>query len=283
MNNPLIYTDPSGYVTKDALWAIWDLMGPRGGYWNGSMDKPHDFTESEARDALGGLGNNNGEWQQRGWSLNISGGGFNTGSHILGAKDIPRIWEKVHLSIKSNNDWFWVSDWSPPNLNITGLWGNSSSSAGFGGPKNSSPGGSGGPTNFGSNGLTIPEVVMHYNYGRRKPVDVPLNTVDLSKVKVSDFPVTRILNVDLGNKYRTNWTDAIVHGTITLELIPHTNLVTIHLDSDTMFNFDMKSWETETVRNLKTIALQLFVKRRVSYRHGGDFNINYIGEATIDW
>ena len=136
---------------------------------------------------------------------------------------------------------------------------------------------------IGSDGLSIREAVWHYNYGGKKPVDVPLNTIDFSKLKVSDFPSSGTMDVNLGNKYRTNWTDAIVHGTIALDLIPGTNQVRINPNSDTMFDFDMKNWNTHAIRNLETIILKLFIWAPISVITGGAYNINYTGTATIDW
>lgn len=110
-----------------------------------------------------------------------------------------------------------------------------------------------------------------------------LAAIDFSKVKVSDFK-GRFLVVNLGGKYKRNWNDAIVYGTITLELIPETNLVKIHADSDTMFDFDMKSWDTQTPRNIKTKALQMcFWSPASLIMGGGNFNINYTDYASINW
>lgn len=77
---------------------------------------------------MGGKVNNNGNWQQRGWSINQTEGGFSTGTEVLNGNEINLRWEKIHHSIKLNNDWFWVTNWSLQNYDVTGLWGNSNSS-----------------------------------------------------------------------------------------------------------------------------------------------------------
>ena len=136
------------------------------------------------------------------------------------------------------------------------------------------------------NGMTITEAVDHARYGGGTDVYMPLSAVDLSKVKVSDFKGPT-LNVNLGGKYKTNWNDHIVHGTITLELVKD-NIVQI--SGDTRFNFEVGAanghpWVGQGHqfwRNVATLGLEWYVNNGQLFGYK-PYNINYTGTATISY
>ena len=117
---------------------------------------------------------------------------------------------------------------------------------------------------------------------------MPLSAVDLSKVKVSDFKGPT-LNVNLGGKYKTNWDDHIVHGTITLELVKD-NIVQIAPGSKTDFNFEVGAasghpWfgtNGQFGRNVATMMLEWYVSDNHVFGYK-PYNINYLGTSTISY
>jgi len=118
-----------------------------------------------------------------------------------------------------------------------------------------------------SGGLTLSEAKAHYQFGRGIPVHVSLSCIDLSKVSMSDFNERGLATIRLDTKHFSSTNDALVHGTITLQLIPGTNQAKIALNSGRdypqltghpagMYNFEMQSWGSAInwVRNPATFV-----------------------------
>ncbi len=106
------------------------------------------------------------------------------------------------------------------------------------------------------------DAMNHYQNGEGTRVDVQLNSLDLSKVRLSDFvnnrAIVRLSFPALLGGHFSNLNDAMVHGTITLELIPGTNYARVAPNSAFndepvgMYDFDMHSWSDSAGRNIAT-------------------------------
>lgn len=136
MNNPLLYTDPSGYNAQLYVDAIVNYLRKRGldswstsdGFHN-AIDLPHMQMERGSGGAgvsMGGYGYSSyrGAWS---WVIGVTKG-----------KE-KKFWGYDKSRRRETKEW--VSNWTIPNFDRSGLWENSNSFAGFGGPRNSSPGG----------------------------------------------------------------------------------------------------------------------------------------------
>jgi len=104
--------------------------------------------------------------------------------------------------------------------------------------------------------LTFFEARFHYQYGGGTPVFVDLNKIDLSKVSLKDFNEEGYATVKLDWEHFSNVNDALVHGTIQLELVGKTNYAKIVEPGYGMYNFEMHPWDNAYnifVRNPATI------------------------------
>ena len=109
-----------------------------------TIDLPH-MQMDRGSGGGGNGGSESGYWQ----TTNTYGFIGVLGHFVQGVKNGREGWHwvKGHLRFGKTGTtqrWFSTSTWTPPNHDVTGLWGNSSSSAGLGGSRNSSPSGSGG-------------------------------------------------------------------------------------------------------------------------------------------
>jgi len=82
-----------------------------------------------------------------------------------------------------------------------------------------------------SGGLTWSEAKAHYQFGEGTPVHVQLSSLDLSKVSMADFNERGLATIRLDTRHFSSTNDALVHGSITLQLIPGTNQAKIALNS----------------------------------------------------
>ena len=117
----------------------------------------------------------------------------------------------------------------------------------------------------GGGGNTFEEARFWYQFGGGAPMDVNLNSIDLSRVRMSDFNSRGLATVRLAGKHFSNLNDALVHGTITIQRIGNTNQAKIALNSDPatpqlngqpagMYDFEMHTWgkAINWVRNPET-------------------------------
>ena len=152
-------------------------------------------------------------------------------------------------------------------------------------------------------GLTWSEAKAHYQFGGGTPVDVQLSSIDLSKVSMADFNERGLATIRLDTRHFSSTNDALVHGTITLQLIPGTNQAKIALNSGRdypqlagqpggMYNFEMQSWGSAInwVRNPATFIGGLIngtflfpgpIGPIPIYTGGTPFPIYYHGTVTI--
>jgi hypothetical protein len=127
--------------------------------------------------------------------------------------------------------------------------------------------------------LTYAKAHEHYIENSGKPIYVLASSVDLSKVKVSDFkyighkrPVQLFFH---GDEY-SSLNDALIYGGITL-VYAGGNQVGIMPD---YYNFDIKDWSQSTfIRNLGTIAGRILNMDPMGMAKG--YTIYIIGTATI--
>jgi hypothetical protein len=91
-----------------------------------------------------------------------------------------------------------------------------------------------------------------YKFGGGARVDVDLNSIDFSKVSQKDIGSDGLIRVRLDDKHFSNASDALVHGTITLQRAKG-NQWKVALNSDPktpkingqpagMYDFEMQSW-----------------------------------------
>ncbi|GIW60936.1 MAG: hypothetical protein KatS3mg087_2002 [Patescibacteria group bacterium] len=156
--------------------------------------------------------------------------------------------------------------------------------------------------------FTFWKAKMHYMFGGGKPVTVHLETIDLSKLKLSDFNEKGIAKVKLDSRdHFSNIDDALVHGTITLQRIGKTNEAEIALNSGIdnpallnksagMFNFEMHDWKDPKnwSRNIATIIGEYVygsfvicqppgsgIGFKIVYYGGDSYPIYYEGKVKI--
>jgi hypothetical protein len=150
LNNPLIYTDPSGYNTKLYIDAIVSYLQSKGlnswsvsgGFQNGAPTLSNGYNDASGGGASWG-GDSGG-----GYSYTSYSGGWYWVIGVSKGKE-KKFW-RYNKNRRHSTGTNWVASWSTPNFDQSGIWGSSSSSAGFGGREYSSPGGSrGGATKAG--------------------------------------------------------------------------------------------------------------------------------------
>ena len=129
-----------------------------------------------------------------------------------------------------------------------------------------------------------------------------LNSIDLSRVSLSDFNDRGLATIRLDTKHFSSVNDALVHGTITLQLTG-TNTAKIALNSGRdfpqlqgqpagMYNFEMQSWGNAVnwIRNSATSLGGLINGTFMIpgptgplpiYTGGTPFPIYYHGSVTI--
>ena len=106
--------------------------------------------------------------------------------------------------------------------------------------------------------FSFADAKYHYQNGEGNRIDILLSSLDLSNVRKSDF-VNGIATVRLLGKHFSNLSDGLVHGTITLVLIPGTNYARVapngsfHDEPVGMYDFDMHPWSNSAVRNIATL------------------------------
>lgn len=126
--------------------------------------------------------------------------------------------------------------------------------------------------------LTFSEAKKHYIENTGKQISVLASSVDLSKVKVSDFKyIGHTRGVQLffhGDEY-SSLNDALTYGGITLVYVGG-NQVAIYPD---YYNFEMHDWSTSTLRNLGTIGGRILNMDPVG--SGSGYTINFVGTSSI--
>jgi hypothetical protein len=104
--------------------------------------------------------------------------------------------------------------------------------------------------------------------GKGAPVTVDADKLDLSALRVSDFPRGP---GSVEPFALPRWRDFIVHGTVSVRLNPNS---TVSILPD-RFNFDLKPWSTHFTRNVYTVALRVYVGS------GTPFPVHFRGAVTI--
>lgn len=153
-----------------------------------------------------------------------------------------------------------------------------------------------------SGGKTFEQARLWYQFGGGARMDVNLHSIDLSRVRMSDFNSRGLATVGLAGKHFSNLNDALVHGTITLQRIGNTNQAKIALNSDpttpqlngqpaAMYDFEMHSWgkAINWVRNPETFIAGLInglmpmpiMPGGFIYVGGTGFPIYYNGTVAI--
>lgn len=106
--------------------------------------------------------------------------------------------------------------------------------------------------------FSFADAKSHYQNGEGNRIDIQLSSLDLSNVRKSDF-VNGIATIKLLGKHFSNLSDALIHGTITLVLIPGTNYARVapnsnfHNEPVGMYDFEMHSWSNSVLRNIATL------------------------------
>ena len=101
--------------------------------------------------------------------------------------------------------------------------------------------------------LTFEIAKAWYQFAHGALMIIDLNTIDLSRVNMSDFNSMGLATVRLAGEHFSNLDDALVHGTITLQRIGNTNQAKLALNSDSntpelngqpaaKYDFEMHSW-----------------------------------------
>jgi RHS repeat-associated protein len=151
-------------------------------------------------------------------------------------------------------------------------------------------------------GLSWSQAKAHYQFGGGTPVNVDLSSIDLSRVSLSDFNSRGLATIRLDTKHFSSTNDALVHGTITLQLTG-ANTAKIALNSGRdfpqlkgqpagMYNFEMQSWGSAVnwIRNPATFLGGLINGTFIipgptgpipTYTGGTPFPIYYHGTVTI--
>ena len=156
--------------------------------------------------------------------------------------------------------------------------------------------------------LTFSEAKEHYQNGNGTPVYVDLNKINLNGISVSDFKNNAIVYAELDGKDFRNVNDAVVHGTIGLELIPNTNTVQVAMNNHLeikgrggMFDFNVQHLRDASgisgklkvaarntanaigvvVNGTKFYDIPFFDLSIPYYSGGTPFPIYYLGTSTI--
>jgi hypothetical protein len=116
--------------------------------------------------------------------------------------------------------------------------------------------------------LTLGEAKWQWENGKGAPVTVDADKLDLSALRVSDFPRGP---GSVEPFALPRWRDFIVHGTVSVRLNPNS---TVSILPD-RFNFDLKPWSTHFTRNVYTVALRVYVGS------GTPFPVHFRGAVTI--
>lgn len=150
-----------------------------------------------------------------------------------------------------------------------------------------------------SRGVPFELARFWYQFGGGSRMDVELNSIDFSRVRMSDFDSRGLATIRLDSKHFSNINDALVHGTITLQRIGNTNQAKIALNRGDdyaqlkgepagMFNFEMQSLSEPInwIRNPETFLGGLIygimpIGGTFIYMGGKPFPIYYQGTITI--
>jgi hypothetical protein len=156
-----------------------------------------------------------------------------------------------------------------------------------------------GGSNAQGGGVTFEQAKLWYQFGGGTRMDVDLNSIDLRKVRMSDFNSKGLATVRLDGKHFSSLNDALVHGTITLQRIGNTNQARVALNSDPttpqingqpagMYNFTMHTWgePISWIRNPVTFMGGIInglmpIGGTFIYVGGTPFPIYYNGTTTI--
>ena len=272
LNNPLKYTDPSGYQNNSIFDIITYLLyfTENGGYYNSQTGIMQTYTSDHAATNAGidYLNYHNG------WS----GASEAARNNLRGGHYVQR---NVRFTSRINQAGRSLWKYSDRQGNLykehqyTTAWDFVADDGG---------------------GLTFGEVYNHYINGNNQPLYVELNTIDFRKVSLSDFK-NGVAKINLASrKYFTNLNDALVHGTITLNLIPGTNQAEVAYDRNAggkggMYDFD---WITmNTMEDIKKYLFRNIVTSFGGLLHGetsfinpdiisGPFPIYYTGTVEIN-
>lgn len=122
LNNPLTFTDPSGYFTQIDFTTIvkYLLSTPYGGYWNDSNEM-YSYTSSESAGNAGqsymaSTGYGGGSWYYgNSISMTIGGFGKKVNSFNKGKLGNWRIGGS-NIQFEVNKNWFWVPDFEQSSL-----------------------------------------------------------------------------------------------------------------------------------------------------------------------
>ncbi len=227
LNNPMKYTDPSGYMTYNVNGMRW-----QGSWWslraflkgNGDIIDEIDVNGFEFFDSK----NPNSPIK---YSANRNDFGFwkdnvDVNRLTISHDDKGNMVGSVPMTVSSK----WISVLSDDFWNSFGTGGNGKE----------------------GNGLSFEQAQFLYKFGGGNPINVDIKSIDLSKVRMSDFNSRGLATIRLDGKHFSNFNDALVHGTITLQLIGNTNYAKVALNSDPntpqingkpagMYDFEMQS------------------------------------------
>jgi len=321
-NNPLKYIDPSGYnnIRLDENTTAIPYIAGSGGYlnnWNyitsgigpGSGNHWSDQNRSEWGNFM--LGNSrsfDGMYGQGAWN-NFYTSMF-TKQATNGRVNSTMINDRTSISMVVG----WMS--AGFNISVVNAFGNSVLVGSFGALGTMRYGEGGGlifsnktagmvkgegvvSGAIGGGGVSFEHAKLWYQFGGGARMDVDLNSINLSKVRITDFNSRGLATVQLAGKHFTNLNDALVHGTITLQRIGNTNQARLALNSDPytpqingqpagMYDFEMHSWGVAKnwVRNPEAfiggITNGLFpIGGTCLYLGGTPYPIYYNGIVTI--
>ncbi len=122
-------------------------------------------------------------------------------------------------------------------------------------------------------------------YQSNRDLYVDLSKIDFSKVKRQDFGSEEILEVKLAGKHFSNLNDALVHGSLWLQ-IDEVGYATIHSNTSFRFDFDWNQGDS-FIRNIATKALEMSIigipsPIRINIMHSyKPYNIYYYGRVFI--
>jgi hypothetical protein len=102
--------------------------------------------------------------------------------------------------------------------------------------------------------LIFSEARSWYMNGNGQSLLININSIDLSKVSVSDFDrVGQYKQFNLAGDYYSNLNDALVYGTLTLEYLGNNNVMV--RNAHDIYDFDIKTWSSDTwIRNVLTMG-----------------------------
>jgi len=250
MNNPTRYTDPSGYklADKNSVWYAEGYLN-----WMGYSGGGGGSSGGGGGSSDGGMGQN--MWnsyvsvRQDGWTGTYSDFSveYDKNPDSKGGHWVAETVTNYGYTESKGNTYFW----SQTNTEVRYVSNGSQSDR---------------PDSDGK--LTFSEARDWWRNGKGESLMVSINSIDLSKIHVSDFGTNTIKSFNLlDKKYMSSLNDGLVYGNIVLEYLGNNKVMVYNLHD--IYDFDIKSWSAETwKRNVETI--------------GGNI-INGVGVPYIIW